>query len=118
MGRVSRQFSISILLNAEGKFIKVSFFIILKMRNSFSCKNYSLNNQLLSLFMHHARCMPSNVTETGLSPCPAQPSALGSSKMAVQVRVLQLDVEQELETKLYRLEKAKYFLLEEPKVLL
>jgi len=56
------------------------------------------------------------VTETldGLSPGPAQPSALGWSKMAEQVRVLQLDAEQELENKLYRLEKGKVHLLDEP----
>lgn len=63
--------------------------------------------------------MGSNVTEIldGLSPGPAQPSALGSSKMAGQVRVLQLEAEEELETKLYRLEKGTILLLEEPQVL-
>ena len=68
--------------------------------------------------MHHARSehTTSNVTETldGLSPGPAQPIALGWSKMAEQVRVLQLDAEQELENKLYRLEKGKVHLLDEP----
>ena len=73
--------------------------------------------------MHHARCgysyITSNVTGTFdvLSPGPAQPSALGSSKMAGQVRVLQLDADQELETKLYRLEKGRVLLIEETKVL-
>lgn len=37
--------------------------------------------------------------------------------MAGQVRVLQLDADQELETKLYRLEKGKVLLVEESKVL-
>lgn len=36
--------------------------------------------------------------------------------MAGQVRVLQLEAEQELEAKLYRLEKGKVLLLEEPTV--
>lgn len=37
--------------------------------------------------------------------------------MAGQVRVLQLEAEQELEAKLYRLEKGKVLLLQEPTVL-
>ena len=68
-------------------------------------------------FLHHARCgyVASNVTETEPRSCAAK--CTGQSKMAGQVRVLQLDAEQELETKLYRLEKGKVFLFEEPKVL-
>lgn len=37
--------------------------------------------------------------------------------MAGQIRVLQLEAEQELENKLYRLEKGEVVYLEEPKVL-
>jgi len=104
-------------LNADGKFIRVSVLKTLKIANPPVVSTIPLTNRFSE--DHASGYITSNVTEThdGLSPGPAQSSALGSSKMAGQIRVLQLDAEQELETKLYRLEKGKVLLLEQPKVL-